>query len=520
MDWAVCLVPTQIDVPESAEYPGESGATDLSETLLSVLVSEVSGEPWDLYVLDPTNGQTSVDLEALPGTEAEFDVVDESRATTLPERYERTAFLATNTLTDAATVQTALQALKEEGQSTVVTPAVRNGWTVLAVTNRRLPGTAQSLSETLTVGPSESVPPDTDGADGAVRRFPSDGAVRSVEDLPMLYTQSFRSEVFEPVRSLVEPYNRPVSIAVVNTTYKRPDETIEMIDSVRESLSHYRQSFPDTDLDFEFRVCIPTEDDVSIERLEAINWDPLTVMAIDAVSKTENRDAGFRATEQDYVVSVDSDCIVELDWIASIYRSIKKHRFPGAIQGAYYHDYEPERTWFTNCESLADENRWNSGQADSRNLILRRETYLEIGAYTTEFFYSAAAEDLVLRKRIEDAGREFVMDDSIRLAHKYPQTMIANLKRYHYWGKGCIHVKRYEPELYWEQYSPWQNWRRLATLEVGRERIGIYDQVPPSVFVYLVLKVIVYTVGFVQGVVIYQWERLQNTELLSTRMST
>ncbi|MFC7081935.1 glycosyltransferase [Halorussus caseinilyticus] len=338
--------------------------------------------------------------------------------------------------------------------------------------------------------------------------IPSEPLADDVRDLPAIYTWSFHSEAFADVRSMVAEYERPVSLSVVNSTYKRPDQTAEMVDSIRESVERFYRRYPEDHIEFECLVCCPADDRETVRRLRSMDWDPLRVLTTDAVTITGKRDAGIEAAENEYIVSIDSDCVAEDNWVESIHRSIKKHWFPGAIQGAYYLDYPPDRNWYTRYESNRDKSRFRAGQADSRNLVYRKDVYESIGGFNTESRYADVAEDNLLRKRITDLGAGFVMDRTIRVRHRYPVTLADNLKRFQYFGTGDHYVKEYSEEAYRNHYTPWVKWRQLLSKRPTLGELNSSEGVSLRRWAFRFLQLCAYTLGYLQGLYIYNKEKI------------
>lgn len=297
-----------------------------------------------------------------------------------------------------------------------------------------------------------------------------------------------------------------VSLSVVTATYRRPNDTSELVESISKSVERFTES-TETSADsvgIEVLICCKEDDAPTVGALRSIDWDPLEVITTDSRSASRNRNVAIRRAEGEYVVSVDSDCVVAPDWIRSICDAIVDHEYPGAVQGAYYHDWEDDRNWFTEQERKDDRKRFEDGQADSRNLVLKRDVYRIIDGYDTRHRYAEAGEDLVLRHRIESAGFRFVMAD-FAVAHKYPTSLSGNLRRFNRYGRGAIHVKRQYPDIYLEKYSLTDKWastiaETLRFLIPGRERRGVAEHG------YRLLKRCAYTVGYVQGRIIYARE--------------
>jgi len=303
-------------------------------------------------------------------------------------------------------------------------------------------------------------------------------------------------------------------LSIVVATYNRPDETVELIESVCRSAEFFGE-VSDEDIDIEMLVCTKRDDKETINKIKQFGWDAVTILGTDKRHASHNRDVGFRYADGEYILSTDSDCIVERDWIDMVIKSIKENDFPSAIQGANYLDYKPESNWITRFECRNDRVRFVNERADGRNLIVRRDSYLEIGGYDTTHLDSIWAEDNFFAERIRDHGGEFVMDPQIRVRHRYPPDVIGNLKRYNRYGRGAIHVYRYNPELYREISAPMKQWLWWVTEMIGMVKSGPTSNKIRNVS-YQLIRTLAYTVGFLQGVVFFlfeNWELVDPTKV-------
>ena len=301
--------------------------------------------------------------------------------------------------------------------------------------------------------------------------------------------------------------NKEISqLSVVVATYDRPAETIDLLKSVRESVAFF-ENVSDADIDVEMLVCTKHDEEETIAAVKQFGWGAVRILATEKRHASHNRDVGFQNANGEYILSTDSDCLVERDWIDMVVRSIKEHDYPSAIQGANYLDYPPESNWVTQFECRDDRERFKFESADGRNLIIRSDVYRQIGGYDTEHLDSIWAEDNFFAERVRDHGGEFVMDARIRVQHRYSPTVLGNLKRYNRYGRGAVHVYRYDPTLYREISAPLKQWywwlaSAIETFKRKPSREAIRDTT------YHFARTVAYTIGFLQGVIFFLREEL------------
>jgi GT2 family glycosyltransferase len=293
-------------------------------------------------------------------------------------------------------------------------------------------------------------------------------------------------------------------LSVVMATYERPEDTVEAIESIRQSIRTYKSESA-YDLDVEAIIVTKRDDKETLARLRELQWDALTVLATDRRHGAHNRDVGFRYAEGEYIVSVDSDCVVAEDWITTIVQSLYDHDFPGAIQGGNFLDYPPESNWITRLEAGLDHERFDNRVADSRNLVIRADVYRRMGGYDTSHLYAIMGEDNFITERVEGLDEEMAFDSRIQVAHKYPTSVAGNMMRHHYYGRGAIHVWRYNPSLYSEVSAPSVQWYYYLTGTAEAVHENPRELLSREPY-YLLLRTIVYTVGVVYGLLFFLGE--------------
>ena len=468
---------------------GAGPAAEVETALFQSLIDEHSNHEYDVAILDPMDGHTDGN-HSLPSVAVED----------LFERWSTFALVSSRSLIPAQLIEQALE--RAEAGRPVLGTSPRGTPVVYAATTAS--ETAADNAEQFVQGTPITVDQES------VSKLSDELFVESQADIPAAITWSQRSDSFQQVHEVCSEFDRPVSLSLVTATYKRPDDTKALIDSVEQSLAYFNERNPSANLKLEHRIVCYEEDYESLYKLADIEDSSPIIQVSPNYSVTGKRDAGIQRARGEYIVSIDSDCLVHEDWISRIYRSIRLHRFPGAIQGAYDIDYPPDRNWYTEYACGRDRVRWNNRKADSRNLIYKKSVYQAIGGFNLQHT-ADAAEDNVLRERIEDAGEEFIMDGSIRAYHRYPTTLLGNLKRHRYFGEGDHFMKTYSKEMHRSAYNPLARAARFVQWTVvlrAKEEMSF----PYRIWTVRLFQIIAYAIGYLQGMKNYPQRRYLNRD--------
>lgn len=289
----------------------------------------------------------------------------------------------------------------------------------------------------------------------------------------------------------------PVELTTVTATYRRPDDTRELLQSLAASLDRFRSAAPEAALSISFVVVCPASDRETLSALESLDLPALTVLTTDSRRAADNRDRGIREAVTEYVAVVDSDCVVGEDWVERAYLAIRDSR-PDVVQGGYFFDYPPERNWITRTEAMEDRYRFERGELDSRNLLFRRETYLAFGGYGAGDRYAGGGDDPVLRPRLEQIGADIETAPELKAYHKYPRTLRGNLRRYQWYGRGARYARRQYPELAREPLSLVEGVVSVSR-NLGASLLGRNERRTPLQSLYLLLVTLAFFAGVFRG---------------------
>lgn len=249
------------------------------------------------------------------------------------------------------------------------------------------------------------------------------------------------------------PPDKIPTVTIVIATYDRPKKTQRLLRSIKRAYkqfeTHHGWAYP-----VECKVCMCVEDLETKRAVKNVNWSMVTIVETSVSRAGYNRDKGIRLADGDYVALVDSDCVMAGDWFHSLHHSLVEHNYPDAIQGAYYYSLEQQSSWYALAESRDDYIRFQERRADTRNLIISHSLYFNIGGFDRYKSDADAAEDRMLRKRVDEYEASFIFDENIVVQHEYPETLTGNLRRYFYYGKSAYILKCRRPKLFKEDSNP------------------------------------------------------------------
>jgi len=289
-----------------------------------------------------------------------------------------------------------------------------------------------------------------------------------------------------------------VGISIIVATYNVPEDTFELINSINNSYKNFKKDCKKERLSFELIIADNSTNEQTKNLINKFKFPYLRYFKIPPLGCAYARDYAIKRARYGYIAITDADCIVHKDWLKQIFLLIKNNRSPDAIQGAYFYPYNKD--WFSKSESKWDKRRYAEGQADTRNFIIKKKIYFKIGGFDIKHFYAAGAEDLILLDRIKElTNSNVIFNKNIVIYHKYPK-LSGELKRYLFYGKACIHIKKYYKDKF-KDFSPPTLWKWFLL------RIGHTSLLEIS---YQFIKLIYFTVGYFIGKKHYSLEKNKN----------
>ncbi|UZJ41336.1 glycosyltransferase [Prosthecochloris sp. SCSIO W1101] len=140
------------------------------------------------------------------------------------------------------------------------------------------------------------------------------------------------------------------------------------------------------------------------------------------------RNAGWKAGSAPFVQFLDSDTILDPEWLAACLEAMNDDREVGAVRG-YRREMHPERSFFNWIGDL----EWNvlPGECDSfgGDVMIRRDALELSGGYDEEL---VGGEDPELSWRIHEAGWKILMLDALMTHHDLAMLKTAQYLRRSY----------------------------------------------------------------------------------------
>ena len=185
----------------------------------------------------------------------------------------------------------------------------------------------------------------------------------------------------------------------------------------------------------EYEVIVSDDGARSVERFLAEHYPWVLWTPGPRKGPAANRNAGSRRTRGEWLAFTDDDCLPDADWLLGYRNAIRED----------VHIYEGKTT----CEAGVNSPIFHApvntsgGWLWSCNMLIRRETFTEVGGFDEEFRFPHL-EDVDFRERCVRAGQEIVFVEQAIVDH--PPRRIPSgfrLARYHesevyyFYKSGC-----------------------------------------------------------------------------------
>lgn len=152
----------------------------------------------------------------------------------------------------------------------------------------------------------------------------------------------------------------------------------------------------------------------------------------------EARNTGISNSKNEYIASIDSDCVARKDWLETLIATIKNENIAGA--GGYLIE--------TNSNSIADKWRmihltqnWgnkkitNPRQLFGNNILFRKSALFDVGLYNP--IYKTNSEDYDISQRLMKKGYTLVYTPKAKVGHIRKDTIHSAMNlysEYYYFG--------------------------------------------------------------------------------------
>lgn len=169
------------------------------------------------------------------------------------------------------------------------------------------------------------------------------------------------------------------------------------------------------------------------------------VIASDGSGPGAARNTGARAASSEWLLFTDSDCTVRPDWLLAAARHL---RDPHAkvVQGdptrysraTAFGAYE-EALYSHMFARYVTDDRTRTAMLDSRNLLVRKQSLLEVGGFDTEGL-DAMAESRTLALRFRTAGIYLHYAEDMEIRHEAPKSLEHEMHAKFRHGRGRVRV--------------------------------------------------------------------------------
>lgn len=233
-----------------------------------------------------------------------------------------------------------------------------------------------------------------------------------------------------------------MDFSLVIPTFRRPDEVAEFTESLANQ----------TDTDFQL-IFVDGTPEGSLEHIVAPFRDRLDITFIyeQGIGVSEARNTGVEAARGDYLVFIDSDCIVPPHYIAAIRAAVRTHA-PDQFGGP-----DRERDDFTPLQkaiSFSMTSVLTTGGIRGRektvgdyhprgfNMGIRTEVFHAVGGYSD----LKAGEDIELSMRVIDAGYSVRYLPEAYVYHKRRTTLRQFYRQVYRFGAARINIWHRHPD--------------------------------------------------------------------------
>jgi GT2 family glycosyltransferase len=153
------------------------------------------------------------------------------------------------------------------------------------------------------------------------------------------------------------------------------------------------------------------------------------------------RNRGAREARGQILAFTDDDCLPQPEWLSTLAAQIDSH--PDALVGSLTFNGLKENPWSATSQLIIDlvydhfnRNPENAYFLASNNIACRRDLFLELGGFDTEFS-KAGAEDREFCDRLRMTGRPIHLVRRPLVEHRHAQTFAKFLDLHYRYGRGA-----------------------------------------------------------------------------------
>ncbi len=176
----------------------------------------------------------------------------------------------------------------------------------------------------------------------------------------------------------------------------------------------------------------------------------LTLLRKPNAGPASARNLGAQHAVGEFLAFTDDDCRPHAHWLRELSVILEKH--PAAMIGGYTINALIDNPYSGASQLIADivYRHYNPNPQDSifftsNNMVMSKETFLEIGGFST-LFDKAAAEDRDFCDRWRFSGRKLVYAPNAIMYHAHHMTLNAYLRQHFNYGRGAYHFHQVRAE--------------------------------------------------------------------------
>ena len=170
------------------------------------------------------------------------------------------------------------------------------------------------------------------------------------------------------------------------------------------------------------------------------------------------RNKGAEEAEGDIIIFIDSDCVAFPNWIEEMLKPFKKDPEVAGVKGAYKTRQNELAARFVQYEYEDKYDKMKKDKyidfIDTYSAAFKREVFLEMGGYDTEFPV-ACAEDAEFSYRLSKKGHKMVFNPHALVYHIHPSSLFAYLKKkykFAFWR--MLAVKKNPDKILSDSHTP------------------------------------------------------------------
>jgi GT2 family glycosyltransferase len=250
----------------------------------------------------------------------------------------------------------------------------------------------------------------------------------------------------------------------------------------------------------DFEVVVVDDGSPVPASLPACDAFPLRLVRQENAGPAAARNHGAREAKGQILAFTDDDCLPRPDWLSTLVAEIESH--PDALVGTLTYNGLTENAWSATSQLIIDlvYDHFNRDSANSyflasNNLACRRDLFLELDGFDTEFS-KAGAEDRDFCDRWRMTGRSIRLVRQALVEHRHAQTFRKFLDLHYRYGRGAYLYQAKRKQRASGTMAEDFNFHRSLVREVPSHLDGLPVQRKISALLGLLLWQVANAIGF------------------------